>query len=226
MQRRAWSACVTAGVWKLPMGEASGGKSPLEILLPQKSLGISLEPKLARGYMQQCGPSAQRLWGSTWETPTLNGVPCPERLLRAGAAREHGSWEKQVPVPAHLHPCGNGQIETVAIHTPSGGCFEAWGFISGQLAGASYTAHSPCRLIVSATHRASAPTAPLGQTPLLQPLQWRKDPLLPPDRAFLLQPAWGLLNRRRKTHCDFKQTQRTYRIWRETIFSSAAQSPH
>lgn len=176
--------------------------------------------------MQQCTASARCLWGSTWETQALNGVPCPERLLRAGAAWESSSWGEQVPIPAHLHPCGNGQIKTVAIHTPSGGCFEAWGFIPGRLARALYTAHSPRRFIVSAPHRASAPTAPLGQTPCLQPLRWRKDPLLPLDRAFLLQPAWGLLNRRRKTHCDFKQTQRTYRIWRETIFSSAAQSPH
>lgn len=106
------------------------------------------------------------------------------------------------------------------------GCFEAWGFTPGWSARAWNTAHSPCCSTASAPHRASAPTAPLGQTPRLKPLRWRKDPLLPPDRAFLLQPARGLLNRRRKTHCDFKQTQRTYRIWRETIFSSAAQSPH
>lgn len=152
------------------------------------------------------------LWGSTRETQTLNGVPCPEGLLRAGAAWESGSWGEQVPIPAYLHPCGNGQMETVAIHTPLDKRIEAWGFILGQLARALYTAYSPCCFIVSAPHRASAPTAPLGQTPCLQPLHWRKDPLLPLDRALLLQPAWGLLNQRRKTHCDFKWTQRTYRI--------------
>ena len=167
------------------------------------------------------------LWGTTWETPTLNRVLCPARLLRAGAARKSSSLGEQVPVPAHLHPRGDGQMEPMAIHAPLGWDVLKPGVLFPDGQQGPSTQHVPHSVSLRLLpHRASAPTAPPGQTPQLQPLRWRKDPLLPPDRAFLLQPAWGLLNRRRKTHCDFKQTQRTYRIWRETIFSSAAQSPH
>lgn len=131
------------------------------------------------------------------------------------------------PCPSLFTPPGR-QADPVCGYPRSlgPGCFEALDFTPGWSARAWNTTHSPCCSTASTPHRASVPTAPLGQTSRLKPLCWRKDPLLPPDRAFLLQPAWGLLNRRRKTHCDFKQTQRTYRIWRETIFSSAAQSPH
>lgn len=147
---------------------------------------------------------------------------CPEKLLGA----ERLLW-RAGPGPSPPAPLGR-WAERTCGHPQSlrPGCSEARGFIPRRSARASNAALSPHHFTASTPRRASAPTAPLGQTPRLQPLHRRKDLLLPPDRAFLLQPARGLLNWRRKTHCDFKQTQRTYRIWRETIFSSAAQSPH
>lgn len=153
----------------------------------------------------------------------------PESREAAQSRNSLGEWllGRAGPCPSLPAPPGRQADPVCGCPCSLGpGCFEAWGFNPGWSARAQNAAHSPCCSTASTPHRASAPTAPLGQTSRLKPLCWRKDPLLPLDRAFLLQPARGLLNRRRKTHCDFKQTQRTYRIWRETIFSSAAQSPH
>lgn len=73
------------------------GQSPDEEISPRNlavlgDSAISLDPKSAQDYVQQTtvllhGSS----WGSTWETPSLNGVLNPERRLRTGTAWESGS---------------------------------------------------------------------------------------------------------------------------------------
>lgn len=70
-------------------------KITLEILLLRGSLGISLKPELARGYVQQCSASAQGFVGEHVGNPNFKWSPVPreaahgrsclgERLRRAG----------------------------------------------------------------------------------------------------------------------------------------------
>lgn len=96
-------------------------KIPPRNLAALWGLAISLQPKSAQDYVQQTTVLLHvNSQGSTWETPSLNGVLNPERLLRAGTAWESGSWGEQVPVPAYPHPQGDRQIQSVAVHAPLG----------------------------------------------------------------------------------------------------------
>jgi len=186
-------------------------KIPLEILLLRGSSGILLEPELAWGSAQQRDASARGFVGEHMGNPDFKGSSVPGEAARGRAGP--GPSPPAAPGRRAERACSHPRSLAQGLSKP--------GVLSPDRQQGPPTQHCPCTIPLP-----PLPTAPPGQTPRLRPPCRRKDPLLPPDRAFLLQPARGLLNRRRKTHCDFKQTQRAYRIWRETIFSSAAQSPH
>lgn len=89
-------------------GRAQVRKPPAEILLLRGSLGILLQPERLGATCSNVVPLRRGLWESTRESPTLKGAPCPERLLRAGAAWERGSLGEHVSTSAHPHPQGIG----------------------------------------------------------------------------------------------------------------------
>lgn len=76
----------------MPLGIAQIKKIPPGNLAALWGLAISLKSKSAQDYVQQTAVLLHRSsWGSTWETPTLNGALNPERLLWTGTAWESGS---------------------------------------------------------------------------------------------------------------------------------------
>ena len=61
-------------------------------------------------------------WGFVGEhvgNPNFKWSPVPREAAQ-GRSWESGSLGEQVPVPAHPHPQGDGQIEPVGIHAPLG----------------------------------------------------------------------------------------------------------